>query len=63
MKSFLLSLMLGLALVPAALAKTPGEVEVGAVLRDGPMRGIAGPSRMLSGYRGKKVLVITWASW
>jgi thiol-disulfide isomerase/thioredoxin len=63
MKSFLLSLLLGLALVPAAPAKTPGEVEVGAVLRDVPMRGIAGPSRMLSDYRGKPLVINVWASW
>lgn len=63
MKSFLLSIVLGLALVPAAQAKTPGEVEVGAVLRDVPMRGISVPSRMLSDYRGKPLVINVWASW
>ena len=63
MKSFLLSLLLGLALLPAALAKTPGEVEVGAVLRDVPMRGLLVPSRMLSDYRGKPLIINVWASW
>jgi thiol-disulfide isomerase/thioredoxin len=63
MKSLLLSLVLGLMLVQPALAKTPGEVEVGAVLRNVPMRGIVGPSRMLSDYRGKPLIINVWASW
>ena len=63
MKSLLLSIVLGLMLVQPALSKTPGEVEVGAVLRDVPMRGIAGPSRMLSDYRGTPLIINVWASW
>lgn len=63
MKSFLLSIALGLALAQPTLAKTPGEVEVGAVLREVPMRGISGPSRMLSDYRGKPLVINVWASW
>lgn len=63
MKSLLPSLVLALALVNPALAKTPGEVEVGAVLRDVPMRGISVPSRMLSDYRGKPLVINVWASW
>jgi thiol-disulfide isomerase/thioredoxin len=47
----------------SALAKTPGEVEVGAVLREAQMQGLAGPSRKLSDFRGKPLLVNVWASW
>ena len=63
MKSFLLSLLLCLACVLPAAARTPGEVEVGSVLRDVPMQGLAGPSRMLSEFRGKPLLINVWASW
>ena len=46
-----------------ALAKTSGEVEQGAVLRDAMMRGLNGPDRQLSQYRGKPLLINVWASW
>ena len=64
MKSLLLPLLVWLCLAALpAWAKTPGEVEVGAVLRDVPMRGISGPSRMLSDFRGKPLVINVWASW
>lgn len=46
-----------------ALAKTPGEVAVGSVLRDAPMQGLSGPSRLLSDFRGKPLIINVWASW
>ena len=46
-----------------ALAKTPDEVGVGEVLRDLPMQGLSGPSRLLSAYRGKPLIINVWASW
>lgn len=48
--------------LPAA-AKTPGEVEVGQVLREAPMQGLAGPSTLLSDFRGKPLIINVWASW
>ena len=51
------------ALGPSASARTPGEVEVGALLREVPMQGLAGPSRMLSDFRGKPLIINVWASW
>jgi len=55
---------LALALSPGlALATTPGEVPVGATLRDAPLRGLNGPDRTLSHYRGKPLLINVWASW
>ena len=45
------------------LAGTPGEVRVGDLLRDAPMTGLNGPSRMLYEFRGKPLLINVWASW
>jgi thiol-disulfide isomerase/thioredoxin len=58
-----LGLTLGLAAVQSAVAKTPGEVEVGSVLREAVMRGLNGPDRKLSSYRGKLLVINVWASW
>ncbi len=44
-------------------AKTPGEVEVGASLREASMKGLNGPNRLLSQFRGKPLLINVWASW
>ena len=59
---FFLSVWLAGAALPAS-ARTPGEVEVGAILRDAPMQGLSGPSRLLSDYRGKPLVINVWASW
>lgn len=51
------------AAVPVARAGTPGEVVVGGTLREARMRGLNGPARQLSEYRGKPLLINVWASW
>lgn len=57
-------MLMGLAgATSPALGKTPGEVEVGQVLREAPMQGLSGPSRLLSDYRGKPLIINVWASW
>jgi thiol-disulfide isomerase/thioredoxin len=58
---FMLVLLAGAA--SPAFARTPGEVEVGGVLREAPMQGLSGPSRMLSDFRGKPLIINVWASW
>jgi thiol-disulfide isomerase/thioredoxin len=58
---FMLVLLAGAA--SPAYANTPGEVEVGAILREVPMQGLSGPSRMLSDFRGKPLIINVWASW
>ncbi|HXD42573.1 MAG TPA: TlpA disulfide reductase family protein [Ramlibacter sp.] len=64
MKAIILFMLVCLAGAAApALAKTPGEVEVGAILREAPMQGLSGPSRMLSDFRGKPLIINVWASW
>lgn len=47
----------------AGHAKTPGEVEVGSVLRQATMRGLNGPDRKLGDFRGKPLVINVWASW
>ena len=49
--------------MPLAVAKTPCEVDVGGILRDAPMQGLSGPSRLLSDYRGTPLIINVWASW
>ena len=51
------------ATVPVAFAATPGEVQVGETLPDAMLRGLNGPSRMLSEFRGRPLLINVWASW
>jgi thiol-disulfide isomerase/thioredoxin len=64
MKPILAALLLcaAVALAPAS-AKTPGEVEVGQTLREAPLQGLNGPSRKLSDFRGKPLVINVWASW
>lgn len=52
-----------LGTTPLALAKTPGEVGVGSLLRDATMQGLSGKSRKLSEYRGTPLIINVWASW
>ncbi len=51
------------AMTSFAFAKTPGEVEVGGLLREAQMQGLSGPSKKLSAFRGKPLLINVWASW
>lgn len=49
--------------IPAAGAQTPGEVPVGGVLRDAPMRGLTGPAKSMADWRGKPLVINVWASY
>jgi thiol-disulfide isomerase/thioredoxin len=62
---WMLVMCLGLAslFLPGVSLATPGEVQVGATLREAAMHGLNGPDRMLSQYRGKPLLINVWASW
>jgi thiol-disulfide isomerase/thioredoxin len=46
-----------------AAAKTPGEVDIGGVLREAQLQGLSGPSRKLSEFRGTPLIINVWASW
>jgi thiol-disulfide isomerase/thioredoxin len=64
MKSFWGSVLLVLLAAAApAVANTPGEVEIGGTLREAAMQGLSGPSRKLSEFRGKPLIINVWASW
>jgi thiol-disulfide isomerase/thioredoxin len=51
------------ALSATAFAKTPGEVDVGAYLREAQLYGFSGDLRKLSELRGKPLIINVWASW
>lgn len=63
MKAIFLILLCLSALCTSAVAKTPGEVEVGGVLREAPLYGFAGDYRRLSELRGQPLIINVWASW
>ena len=44
-------------------AATPGEVMVGQTLPDATLLGLNGPSRRLSDFRGRPLIINVWASW
>ena len=44
-------------------APRPAEVQVGQTLADAPMRGLNGPPRRLSEFRGRPLVINVWASW
>jgi thiol-disulfide isomerase/thioredoxin len=47
----------------AASAADPGELPIGAVLRDVTLRGLNGPTRRLGQFRGEALVINVWASW
>jgi thiol-disulfide isomerase/thioredoxin len=44
-------------------AQTSGDVAVGGTLREATMQGLNGPSRKLSEFRGRPLIINFWASW
>ena len=48
---------------PAVFANTPPEVPVGGMLRDAILKGLNGPPRRLSAFRGRPLIINVWASW
>jgi thiol-disulfide isomerase/thioredoxin len=48
---------------PTAFANIPQEVPIGGILRDATLQGLNGPSRKLSAFRGRPLIINVWASW
>jgi thiol-disulfide isomerase/thioredoxin len=48
---------------PAVLANTPEGVPIGGMLREATLKGLNGPSRNLSAFRGRPLIINVWASW
>jgi len=46
-----------------AFASTPGEVEIGAYLREADLHGFAGETKKFSDFKGKPLIINVWASW
>ena len=66
MSRFLLAIVCtcSFAFLPiATLAATPGEVEVGGILREAKLDPLSGKPRKLSDFRGKPLIINVWASW
>jgi thiol-disulfide isomerase/thioredoxin len=57
-----LLLILGAAIV-AAPAAASQEIAIGGTLLDATLKGLNGPSRKLSEFRGKPMIINVWASW
>jgi len=63
MKAIFPVLFLVFGLSTAALAGTPGEVEIGSYLREATLHGFRDNSKRFSDYRGKPLIINVWASW
>jgi thiol-disulfide isomerase/thioredoxin len=61
--SFSVLLLCVAGAMAVAYAETPGEVGIGEMLREATMQGLNGPSRELSEFRGRPLIINVWASW
>lgn len=60
---FLLTLLCQAAATSARADDAVQGVPVGAALRDASLRGLNGPTRRLSAYLGRPLIINVWASW
>jgi thiol-disulfide isomerase/thioredoxin len=51
------------AVASSASAISSKEVPIGGTLREATLKGLNGPSRRLSAFRGKPLIINVWASW
>jgi len=65
MRHMLLMLLLCLGSAQTVgFAETPGEIKIGETLPEATMmRGLNGPPRKLSEFRGRPLIINVWASW
>jgi thiol-disulfide isomerase/thioredoxin len=62
-KPHLCALLFCFAVANSAHANPSEEVPIGATLRDATLQGLNGPSRRLSAFRGRPLIINVWASW
>lgn len=55
--------LLALTLLTPSYGNTPGEVEEGSFLRNAELRGLNGPNKKFSDFRGKPLIFNVRASW
>lgn len=63
MNFFSLLVAVALVVVSPVHAVMNGEVPVGAKLQDMTMQGLNGPTRKISHFHGKPLVINVWASW
>src|ERR1700688_400381 len=65
MKRFTSLISLLCVLAATRVAGAPGleEVQIGQTLRQATLQGLNGPSRSLSEFRGRPLIINVWASW
>lgn len=63
MKIFFLTFFLVLLLSASVTAGTPGEVKIGAYLREATLQGFNGKTKTFSDFKGKPLIINVWASW
>jgi thiol-disulfide isomerase/thioredoxin len=56
-------LVCALGLSPQSGAGSPGEIDIGATVREATLQGLNGPPRKLSEFRGRPLIINVWASW
>ena len=59
----LATLVIALTSPSLAPGSTDATVEIGETVREAAMQGLNGPSRQLSQFRGRPLLINVWASW
>jgi thiol-disulfide isomerase/thioredoxin len=59
----LVLLLCAAGLAPQSVAKSPGEVDIGEIVREATLQGLNGPPRKLSEFRGRPLIINLWASW
>ena len=63
MRNILLIFFLASTLSTTTFAATPGEVEVGGLLREVTLNGFNGKTNTFADFKGKPLLINVWASW
>jgi len=63
MRAILQVVFLASAISATAFAGTPGEVAIGAYLREAKLQGFSGETKKFSDFKGKPLIINVWASW